>query len=144
MIVYVVSQARGSSVRDAAVAPELVQAGEGQRATVGAVDEERLLARLALGVLAVGLTCHSYQPSAAPAARREAAALANADFSSTDSARALIIRSPTLTSLAQDGTSPQVSRRSWRTGGASSSYDGSVDRGARVRTTGACLVGATL
>jgi hypothetical protein len=94
--------------------------------------------------VAVGLTCHSYQPEAGTSARREAAALANADFSRTDSARALIIRSPTLTSLAQLGTSPHVSRRSWRTGGASSSYDGSVGRGARVRITGACLVGATL
>ena len=51
MIVNVVSQASGSSASgDRLVAPELVEPGEGHDVAVGAVHEERLLARLALGV----------------------------------------------------------------------------------------------
>src|SRR5665811_405248 len=71
--------------------------------------------------------------------RRAAAALAKDDVSRSDSERALVIRSPSLTSLDQLGTSPHVNSRSWRTGAASAS-----PRTARVRTTGACLVGAML
>src|SRR5664280_2617669 len=86
---------------------------------------------LPLASSAVGLTCHSYQPSAGTRQRREAAALANEGLSSTDSARALVIRSPTLTSPDQLGTSPHVSRRSCRTGAATP-----CPREARVRLTG--------
>ena len=50
MIVNVVSHAAGSPSGSAAVAPELVETGEGDGGAVGAVDEEGLLARLALGV----------------------------------------------------------------------------------------------
>src|SRR5450759_363259 len=86
---------------------------------------------------AVGLTCHSYQPSAGTRHRRKAAARANDDLHRSDSDRALVIRSPTLASGAQLGTNPHVSRRSWRVGAPS-------PRGARVSTTGAALVGAML
>ena len=88
--------------------------------------------------------CHSYQPWAGTRHRRDAAAFANDPFSRTDSARALIIRIPILTSLAQLGTSPHVSNRSWRTGAGPPAYSSVVSRGARVRTTGACLLGARL
>ena len=96
--------------------------------------------------MTVGDFCHSYQPAAGTRHRRVAAALANEPFSSTDSARALIIRMPTLVSLAQLGTRPHVSSRSWRTGGAPSAYVSlvSVLLGTRLSTTGACLVGAML
>src|ERR1035437_6426097 len=39
---------------------------------------------------AVGLTCHSYQPSAGTRHRRQAAALANEALTRTDSQRALV------------------------------------------------------
>src|SRR5450759_1592369 len=94
---------------------------------------------LPLASTAVGLTCHSYQPSAGTRHRRKAAARTNDDLSRSDSERALVIRSPTFTSWDQLGTSPQVSKRSWRVGSASGS-----PRGARVSTTGATLVGAML
>src|SRR5450759_292932 len=88
---------------------------------------------------AVGLTCHSNQPSAGTRHRRAAAARANDDLSRSDSERALVIRSPSLTSLDQLGTNPQVNSRSWRTGALTASPGAP-----RVRTTGACLVGAIL
>ena len=105
---------------------------------------------LPLASIATGDFCHSYQPCAGhQAASGLAAALANAPFSSTDSARALIIRIPTLMSLAQLGTRPHVSSRSWRTGagalgtGVGASWR-SLARGTRDSTTGACLLGARL
>ena len=101
---------------------------------------------LPLASLTVGDFCHSYQPSAGTRQRRVAAALANDAFSSTDSARALIICMPTLVSLAQLGTRPQVSSRSWRTGGAPSAYRSlvSASLGTRLSTIGARFVGAML
>ncbi len=88
---------------------------------------------------AIGLACHSYHPSAGTRQRRASAALRNPGLSSSVSARALIMRLPTERSLAHDGTSPQVSTRSCRTGAASGS-----SRGVRSSTTGATLVGARL
>src|SRR5450631_1938763 len=139
MIEYVVSQASGSvSARDLSR-----QNSYNPAIAIGLPSlrwmKNGCLRGLPLASRAVGLTCHSYQPSAGTRHRRKAAARANDDLSSSDSARALIIRRPTLTSADQLGTSPQVSRRSWRVGSPSAS-----PRGARVRTTGAALVGATL
>src|ERR671913_789390 len=87
----------------------------------------------------VGDACHSYQPRAGTRQRRVARARANAGLSATDSTRALIIRAAPLVSLDQLGTSPHVSRRSWRLGSSEGSF-----RLALVRTTGACFVGAML
>src|SRR5450759_4469929 len=139
MTVYVVSHAAGSSW-----AMDLSSQNSYSPAIATSAPSERwmkngCLRGLPLASTAVGLTCHSYQPSAGTRHRRTAAARANADLSRSDSERALVSRIPTLTSLHQLGTRPQVNRRSWRTGAASAS-----PRGARVRTTGACLVGATL
>ena len=74
---------------------------------------------LPLASTAVGETCHSYHPWAGTRHRRESAALAKAPLPSTDSARALVMRSPIVTSLDHAGTRPQVSSRSWRVGSAS-------------------------
>ena len=75
-----------------------------------------------LASVLTGDFCHSYHPWAGTRQRREAAALAKDPFSRTDSARALIIRMPILVSLAQLGTRPHVSNRSWRTGAGSPAY----------------------
>ena len=72
-----------------------------------------------------------------------AAARRNAGFSVSDSARALISRFPTDSSLAHDGTRPQRIARSER-----STADGSgvpeSSRGCRSTTPGTVRVGATL
>ena len=125
----------------AAVAPELVHPREGEQVLVGAVDEEGLLARACppwwsrSGSPATRTTRRRAPGTVAPPA-----ALANAPLSSRVSARALIIRIPTLVSLAQLGTSPQVSSRSWRTD--CPPPEPCSERSGRVSTTGACLVGA--
>src|SRR5674476_566253 len=139
MIVYVVSQASGSSSasdvsRQNSYSPAIASEAPSDRWM-----KNGCLRGLPLPSTAVGLNCHSYQPSAGTRHRRAAAALANDDLSRSDSERALVIRSPSLTSLDQLGTNPQVNNRSWRTGAASASPGA-----ARVRTTGACLVGAML
>ncbi len=67
---------------------------------------------------AVGDTCHSNHPSAGTRHRRRKAARAKAPLPRTVSARALIIRSPVVGVFDHEGTSPQVSSRSCRTGSA--------------------------
>src|SRR4249919_891052 len=85
---------------------------------------------------------HSKYPSAGSRQRRDANARLYAGFSATVSIRALIIRLPIFGSLAHDGTSPQVSTRSWRSGGSGS---GSLlPEGDRSITAYTGLVGATL
>jgi hypothetical protein len=107
-----------------------------------------------LASVSVGLFCHSYQPSAGTRQRRATTARRNAGFSKSDSARALIMRAPPVRSFDQDGTSPQVSPRRYRTAAglagaspsasAASSAASSDDRGIRSRTTGCTVVGAML
>src|SRR6185436_11279607 len=114
MIVYVVSQASGSSSakdrsRQNSYSPAIASSPPSQRRM-----KNGCLRGLPWALTAVGLTCHSYQPPAGTRHRREAAARENDDLSRSVSARALVIRSPTLTSLDQAGTSPHVSNRNWR------------------------------
>ena len=66
----------------------------------------------------------------------------NAGFSATDSTRALISREPMERSLAQEGTSPQVSGASRRR--TSPDGVGVVGRTVRSKTAGTLTVGATL
>src|ERR1035437_1379811 len=139
MMAYVVSHASGSSSardlsRQNSYNPAIAIGPPSLRCR-----KNGCLRGLPLASTTVGLTCHSYQPSAGTRHRREAAARANDDLPRSDSERALVIRSPTLASGAQLGTNPHVSRRSWRVGAPSPS-----PRGARVSTTGAALVGAML
>src|SRR6185436_15723632 len=101
MIVYVVSQASGwSSARDRSrqnsYSPAIARRAPSDRWT-----KNGCLRGLPLASTAVGLACHSYQPSAGTRHRRAAAVRAKDGLSSSDSERALVIRSPTLTSLAQ-------------------------------------------
>jgi len=76
---------------------------------------------------------HSKYPSAGRRHRRAANARRKAGFSATVSIRALIIRLPIEGSLAQDGTSPQRSTRSWRSAGSGGSSP-SGRRGGRSTT----------
>ena len=65
-----------------------------------------------------------------------------AGFSATVSIRALIIRLPMAGSFAHDGIRPQLSTRSWRSGGSGSGS--SREDGDRSITAYTGLVGATL
>src|SRR5665811_1161885 len=99
MMQYVVSQASGSSsARDLSR-----QNSYNPAIAIGAPSlrwmKNGCLPGLPFGSRAVGLTCHSYQPSAGTRHRRTAAARAKEDAVRRDSVRALVIRSPTLTSL---------------------------------------------
>ena len=105
----------GSSSARVGVAPDLVQPGHRQHATVRGPDEVGLLAWLAALVSSLGGV-----PLEVAVGRQDGAALLEgrryAGFSATVSIRALIIRLPMDGSLAQNGTSPHVSTRSWRSG----------------------------
>src|SRR6188768_1935674 len=87
---------------------------------------------------------HSKYPSAGRRQRRDAKARLYAGFSATVSIRALIIRLPIDGSLAHEGTMPQVSTRSWRSGGSGLSLDPAGFLGGRSTTAYTSLVGATL
>ena len=88
------------------VTPDLVDAGHREQAAVGAVDEERLLERLAgLGLLRAYLI----EVAVGRIRQRQAKARLYAGFSATVSMRALIIRLPIEGSLAHDGTRPHRS-----------------------------------
>ena len=74
--------------------------------------------------------------------RRAAKARRYEGFSWTVSARALIIRAPPSGVLAQDGTRPHFSLRSWRTGrGLVRVLDGAVEDGVDLLGRGHVLVG---